>query len=295
MLDSWVVRVGFVTQLNWRRYGPFWRELASTAGLGPVAADPAAVKERYAAPELAAVPSVALRLAAAQALALASAGVETIVVPQLVPESQVARGAGQDPWAMDFAASLGSAVPGLRALYAVPGWLGDEVEPRAVQFLQAHGHDAALVRRALDRARPHAKPPRQDAPNLSVRPGETRTVALLGQPWLIDDALERLAAGAGEHVVGMHRLNPGELMAEGWRADERLVASDAEVLGAARLLGRRAAVDRLRLVVDEESGTDAWLARRLAKLAHKPMEVVTLEELLAGRDPVDALLHARLD
>ncbi len=295
MLDSQVVRVGFVTQLNWRRYGHFWRELVRAAGLEPVFADPTVVKERFLASELDGVPTLAFRLAAAQALALSDAGVASIVVPELVRESDVTRGAGQDQWIMDFAASLRTAVPGLRPLRSVPSSFGPELESRAVEFLQALNHELPLVRRALDRARPNARPPRQDAPNLTVLPGESRTIALLGQPWLVTDALVALATGPEEHLVGQHRLNPDEIREEGVRAAGRLVDSDAEVLGAARLLGRRAAVASLRLVVDGNSGSDAWLVKRVQQGAHKPVEVVALQELLAGRDPVDALLATRLD
>lgn len=295
MLDSQVVRVGFVTQLNWRRYGHFWLELVRAAGLEPVFADPALVREHFLGTELDGVPTLAFRLAAAQALALGDAGVGSIVVPELVRESDVTRGAGQDQWIMDFAASLRAAVPGLRPLRSVPSSFGPDLESRAVEFLQALNHELPLVRRALDRARPHARPLRHDSPNLTVLPGESRTIAVLGQPWLVTDALVALATQPGEHLVGQHRLNPDEILAEGVRASGRLVDSDAEVLGAARLLGRRAAVASLRLVVDGDSGSDAWLAKRVQQGAHKPLEVVTLQELLGDRDPVDALLAARLD
>lgn len=296
MLDSQVVRVGFVTQLNWARYGGFWVALAGAAGLDAVFADPELVKERFAAPELAAaVPTVAFRLAAAQALALTDAGAESVVVPELVRASGVARGAGQDPWIVDFPGSLRSALPGVGPVHAVPGWFGAELETRAVEFLQAHGHDLALVRRALDRARPLARPQRSGGPQVPSAPAGATVVAVIAQPWLASPRLDELVRREGETVVGQHRSDPDELRAEGLRAEPRLVDSDAEVLGAARLLGRRAVVDRLRLVVDAESGSDAWLAKRVQRGAHKPLDVVTVQEALAGTDPVDALLRSRLD
>jgi len=293
MLDSQLVRVGFVTQLNWRRYGHFWQALVESAGLTAVFAGPDAVRARLDTAQEAGVPALAFRLAVAQALALKDC--DTLVVPRLVRETEVARGAGQDPWVMDFGGSLRSVLPGMQALTTVPGWFDESVESLAFEFLQARLHDAALVRRALDRTRSYARAPRVDAPSLVQLPGETRTVALLGQPWLVTDALVELATRAGEHVVGQHRLDPEELRQEGLRVDARLVDSDAEVLGAARLLGRRSAVSLLRLVVDEGSGTDAWLARRVGRSAHKPFEVITLQELLADRDLVDTLVDPRLD
>lgn len=295
MLDSQVVRVGFVTQLNWSRFGPFWVALAEAAGLEPVFATPDAVAERFRTLEAGSVPTVAFRLAAAQALALGAEGAESVVVPELVRASEVARGAGNDPWVVDLAGSLRSALPGLAPLHPVPSWFGAELETRAVGFLQAHGHDPALVRRALDRARSLARAPRPGGSDVGAGPAGTSTVAVVGQPWLVTPRLVALVGREGERVVGQHRIAPDELRAEGHRVEPRLVDSDAEALGAARLLGRRAAVDRLRLVVDAESGSDAWLAKRVARGAHKPLDVVTVQEALAGRDPVDALLHSRLD
>ncbi len=292
MVDSRLVRIGFLTQLSWRRYGRYWVELALAAGLEPAFADPEAVKEAWQDPDLSGVPTLAFRLAAAQALALADC--QAIVVPRLARESGVERGSGQDPWVMDLAARLRSALPGLPTLHAVPAWFDESLESESVTFLQTAIHDAMSVRRALGRVRPLAKAGKAGVPDLARR-GGTRTVAVLGRPWVVDADLARLVEGEGERTVGQHLFDPEELRSEGWRADERLVDGDAEVIGAARLLGRRAAVDALRLVVDEEASSDAWLANRVAKVVHKPLEVVTLQAVLTGRDPVDTLLRGPVD
>lgn len=282
-----------MTQLLWPRYGRYWWALVAEAGLTPQLPEREAVRERFATPVLAGVPGVAFRLAAAQALALGDC--DTVVLPALVRESGVARGAGQDPWVMALEASLRSQVAGVAQLRTVPSWFDGATESVAVAFLQSHVHDPALVRRALERARPYAQPPKPPAPAGRAGPAEGPSVGLLAQPWLVGDSLERLAGRPGERIIGQHRIDPEQARADGWRVDERLVDSDAEVVGAARALARRAGVSGLRLVVDEESGSDAWLARHVRRLVHKPLEVVTLQALLEGLDAVDALEVPQLD
>lgn len=294
MLDSLLVRVGFVTQLLWHRYGGFWRGLAEAAGAEVVFPTLTGVRAALSDPAVLNVPGAAFRLAAAQALSLAEE-VDVLVVPRLNRESQVARGAGQDPWIADFPGALRSAVPGLPALRAVPADLGAEVESEAVAFVQALMRDAVQVGRVWSRVRTQARPHRPAPVTWNYRPGELATVALIGQPWLLNDALTRAVTGEGEHVVAQHRLDPLELRAEGHRADPQLVDTDAETLGAARLAARRSAVSRVRLLVDATSGSDAWLARRVEKTVHKPVQVLDVQDALAGLDPVDTLANLQLD
>src|SRR5690606_10293630 len=144
--------------------------------------------------------------------------------------------------------------------------------------------------RVRTQARPYKPPP----VTWNYRPGDLATVALLGQPWLLNDALAKAVSAPGEHVVSQHRLDPAQLREEGHRADPQLVDTDAETLGAARLTGRRSAVSRLRLITDSGSGSDAWLARRVEKAAHKAVEVVSLQDALAGLDAVDTLSNLQL-
>lgn len=294
MLDSLLVRVGFVTQLLWHRYGAFWRSLAEAAGAEVVLPTLGGVRSALLDAAVQGVPGAAFRLAAAQALSLAEE-VDVLVVPRLNRESQVERGAGQDPWIADFPGALASAVPGLPAMRAVPTELGAEVEPEAVAFVQALMRDAVQVGRVWSRLRAQVRPYKPAPVTWNYRPGELVTVALIGQPWLLNDALAAAATREGEHVVAQHRLDPLELRAEGHRADPQLVDTDAETLGAARLAARRSAVSRLRLLVDPTSGSDAWLARRVEKTVHKAVQVVDLQDALAGLDPVDTLANLQLD
>ena len=294
MLDSQAVRVGFVTQLLFRRYGRFWTDLVVAAGAEARFPTPEGVSAALADEAVAAVPAVAFRLAAAQALALAEEA-DVLVVPRLNRDSGVERGGGQDPWIADFPGALRSAVPNLPPLRDVPVDVLPGVESEAVAFLQALLHDAAQVRRVWGRMRPEAKPPRPKPVNWNYRPGELSTVALVGQPWLLNDAVERALATPAEHLVSQHRLDPIELRDEGLRADPQLIDTDAEVLGAARSAARRATVARLKLVVDAGSGADAWLARRVEKAVHKPVQVISVQDALADAGLVNSLANWQLD
>lgn len=293
MLNSPAVRIGFVTQLLWHRYGRFWRELVEAAGAEPVFPTLDRVREALTDESVQGVGSASFRLAAAQALSLAD-DVDWLVVPALNRESDVTRGGAQDPWIADFPSALQSSL-GLPAVKAVPCNLGQEMEPTAIEFLRGLVRDPAQVSRVWARVRTHAKPPRLAPVTWEYRPGELATVALIGQPWLLNDSLAKVTTAPAEHVVPQHRLDPLVLREEGRRLDPQLIDSDAETLGAARLAARRASVSRLRLVVDAGSGSDAWLARRLEKSVHKAVEVVNLQNALVGQDAVGTLSNLQVD
>lgn len=288
------MRVGFVTQLLWHRYGSFWRQLVEATDAQVVLPSLEGVRAALTDDGVQNVPAAAFKLAAAQALSLAE-DVDLLVVPRLNRESDVVRGAGQDPWISDFPGALQATLPNVPPLKSVPAQLGPDVEPEAVALVQHLTQSAAHVSRVWARVRAQAKPFRPAPVNWSVRPGELATVALIGQPWLLNDELAQAVTAPGEHLVSQHRLDPLELRAEGRRADPKLVDTDAETLGAARLAARRSAVSRIRLVVDTASGADAWQARRVEKLVHKAVEVVSLQYALAGLDSVDTLSNLQLN
>ncbi len=301
MLDFAAVRVGFVTQLLWSRYGALWMRLVRDAGAEGRVAGADGVREALRDPRLAAVTPIVFRLAAAQAVALGDADV--LLVPDLhagtrgddAVAGRLARGAGADPWIADFPDALRTAIAGLPPLVSVPASLGPGIEGTVVTALQNLLHDAHAVRRIWARRRAEARPPRPRPPRWTLVPGERRTVGLLGQPWLLSDGLAELAADEGDHVVAQHRLDPVQLREEASRLDERLAPTDAEVLGAARLFDRRGGVSQVRFLADRGSGADAWLADRLRALLRKPLEVRYLQDVLGDADPVDTLLVTPVD
>lgn len=272
------MRVGFLTQLLWTRYGPFWQRLVVGSGAEACFPEEERIVRVLADERLSEIPGVAFRLAAAQALALAET--DLIVAPDLNPGETRERGGGQDPWIASFPEALATTLGGLPPLFAVPATLEESVETLAINFLHTLSRDPALVRRVWDRNRTGAKPPRYGEPRWTLLPSERATVGVIGQPWNLNDALVDALRTDEQHVVSQHEFPPALLREEGWRGDERLIATDAETLGAARFLGRRGSVSRLVMVIDSGSGSDAWLARGVARATHKPLETRPLQELL---------------
>ena len=287
LLHYQAVRVGFITQLLWPRYGDFWVRLVEGAGAEARFPNPERVLE-FNDERLADIPGVVFRLAAAQALSLHDA--DLIVAPDLNFGTDIARGGGQDAFVASFPEALSGSFGGLPPVVAVPASLSGELETRAVEFLLSLSRDAAKVRRVWERNRALATAPRYPEPRWSVPPYET--VAIVAQPWLLSDALVKRLQAGGSHAVSQHSFDPAQLRAEGWRAEPRLVPTDAEVLGAARLLGRRAAVTRLRFVADATSGADAWLYAQVGKLVHKPLSVTYLQDVFSAEELVQLLRPA---
>ncbi len=294
------MRVGFITQLLWPRYGDFWTQLIAGAGLEVVYPPDDEVKRRLNTPQLDAVPGLAFRLAAAQALSL---GTDAIIAPELNPGAISARGGAQDAFIADFPQALRSSMYGLPPIIGVPASLeGEGLEGLVIRTLLNLTHDPALVRRTWERWRTLAKPPRYPEPKWRVRPSGGGTVGVLGQPWLLNDALARRLAAEGHtsqdtaqnigqntaqagsaqngpHHVSQHQLAPALLREEGQRIDDRLLGTDTEVLGAARFLGRKGSVERLVMIADETSSADAYLVGRVRKIVYKPFSVVSLQAL----------------
>lgn len=270
------MRVGFVTQLLWPRYGDFWVKLVTGAGLEPVYADGERVRRVLGDPRLAALPGTAFRLAAAQALALEA---DVVFAPDLNPGEDSTVGGGQDPFIANFPEALRASLPGLPTIVGIPTELGGEgFESLIVSTLLNLTHDAGLVRRVWERQRTAAKPPRLPEPSWRVRPSEGQVLGIVGQPWLLSNALLKRLAG-DRHAVSQGQLGPSLLRAEGRRLDGRLIGTDAEVLGAARFLSRKGNIGSLLLLADETAGVDMWLAALAQKHATKPLEVVTLQQL----------------
>lgn len=273
------MRVGFITQLLWPRYGAFWVSLVTGAGLTPVYAEGEQVRRLLSDPRLGAIPSTAFRLAAAQALALEA---DVVFAPDLNRGESSTIGGGQDPFIANFPEALEATLPGLPAIVGVPTLLGgDGFESLVVRTLLNLTHDAGLVRRVWERQRSAAKPPRLSEPSWRVRPSEGAAVGIVGQPWLLSDALVGRIAGE-RHAVSQGQLEPQILRDEGHRVDARLIGTDAEVLGAARFLGRKGNIGSLVMLADEASGVDAWLVAQAQRHASKALEVLYLQRLGEG-------------
>lgn len=279
------MRVGFMTHLLWDRYGPFWLRLLEAAGADVSTADPARVDAVIDHDtRLDAVSGAAFRTAAAEAIVLA--GCDRIVVPQLNPGYEGARGSAQDPFVADLPAALGRAVPGLPSLLSVPASLTDpEVERIAVGVLNAVSPSPGSVRRVWQTHRADARATRPEGVRPARTPSATSTVALVGQPWHLSESLRARLEGPGEHLISAHQLAPDDLRTEGGRVDAGMAPTDAEALGAVRLFARRGGVARIRMVVDPTSGADAWLERKARALVRRPFETVPLPPPVPAPEP----------
>jgi len=281
VLDCRAMRIGFVTRLLWDRWGPFWSRLLHAAGAEIVAPDPARLEQASDDPRLGAVSGRAFRAAAAEAIALS--GCERLIVPHPNFGYDGARGSAQDPFVADFPGALAHAVPGLPPLLAVPADLSSPgIESLAISILSTVSPSPGTVPRLWQTHRADLRTPRAPGVPAARTPSVTSTVALVGQPWHLDEALRDRLEATGEHLVSAHRLDPAALRSEGWRVDDKLAPSDAEALGAVRLFARRPGIARVRMVVDPDSGADAWLARRARALVRRPFDTV---ELPAGAVP----------
>lgn len=278
MIDSSVVRVGFVTQLLWGRFGPLWSRLVSDVGAEVVL--PSSEASEVPPGQLDQVPGLAFRLAVGQALSLGDC--DLLIVPDLNPGPDSPRGGGQDPWVASFPEVLVRTVGGLPPVVAVPAGTGEDLEGLAIETLFRLSRDAAMVRRSWQRHHGAARTAAPREPRWPAAAPGVRTVALVCQPWLSSDALTAAAVDgeAGRvRTLALHAFDPVALRSEGERLDEKLIATDLEVLGAARLFARRAGVDEVKMVIDRESGSDAWLSRRVEAVTRKPFSVVALQDL----------------
>lgn len=185
VLDSAPVRVGFVTQLLFERYGGFWRELVAGAGATVVLPTREGVQSHADAvdPELA--PALWFRLAAVQAASLADC--DLLIVPELNPEADDLRGSAQDRWVADLAGALVDAVASLPPLVRVAAYPDAGIESRAVALLHSLLHDAAAVRRVWSRHRADAirltRASSARAAHSVLENSALPSQALVGQPW----------------------------------------------------------------------------------------------------------------
>lgn len=267
------MRVGFITSILWSRYGQFWTRLAADAGAQVVYADAERTAANLSQRFIREIPSVAFRIATAEALALADC--DFIVTPHPNSGSSSVRGGGTDPWISEFPELL-AAEAGLQNVFGVPARLGPDVEPLAVTFLQELLHDGWRTRMIMERHRPLLSTPVAGPPALS-RQGLTAVVA---QPWLLSgDLVNALVPDDGfGRRVSQAQLAPSLLLTEATRQFEGLVDTDLEVLGAVRWFTRKGAVERIVMLTDGDSRVDGWLAGQARAATHKPFTEIVIQD-----------------
>lgn len=284
------MQIGVVTAFAWERFGPTWVELLRSIEAEVVLSDPDQVLAQAGGLD----PSEGLVPWLARASLRSLAGVDAVLVPQLMPEGVGGPGSAQDPWVADLPTMLARVESAAPTVLSVPLETGPAVASQAIALLTRVQRDAGRVRRAWDRHRVAALRPWRPAA-APATPATLRRVALASSPWWCHERLARALTRPGEALVGQHREDPDGLRAEGrrWRAD--LVDPDAETLGAVRRFARRGDVAGVRLALDAGGAAQAWLARRAAELAADRVEPVSLLDQLGPEGAVRALVPAGSD
>jgi hypothetical protein len=292
------MRVGFIKQLLWERYGQVWTDLVQSIDVEVRFADVANVQRHLATlqtpTQQPTLPGVSFRLAVAEAFALLESDI--LIAPDLNPDDlhpdqRVARGGGQDPWIASFPEAL-QRMGGLPPILKVPASLEGNLETLALETLLSLNHDPTKARLAWERNQQRLKPKRYPEPRWTKLPGQKTVTAILGQPWLLTANLLALVSTSERHVISQNQLSPSLLRDEAKRLEKRLIATDAETLGAAHYFNRKGSVDNLLMIVDSSSGADLWLEAQVKKIVAKPLEIVNLRDLISESTAVETLLVA---
>jgi hypothetical protein len=281
------VRVGFVTTVSWQRFGPPWAAMVRDVGADTVL--PAGDALAEAVDDSRAVAAGALLPRLVVAAAVVCGDCDLLVAPEPLT-GEGGPGAAQDPWIADLPDMLARALPGAPPVVAVPAEGGPQVERLVMSLLTRVHRDAALARRAWERQRAAVVSPRATPrPAPRVLDPQGPRVALVGHPWWLSAGGIDLAGRGAGTVIGQHQFAPADLRAEGRRARADLVDPDAEAIGAARRFARQGDVDTVRLVLDPDAPTSAWLERRVREVAERKLEVVAPLELASAAEWARAL------
>ncbi len=274
------MRVGFIKQLLWERYGHVWTTLTKGVDADILEPEREQLKHHFEAqPDSL---GLAFRLAVAEALALS--GADVLIVPELNPKQlrakeTVARGGGQDLWIASFPEAL-QRVPGLPPIIKVPATLEANLETLVLETLLSMKRDPARVRLVWERIQPSLKPKRYPEPSYTKLPGHEETAGVIGQPWQLTPQLFALFNLPETQLVSQQQFHPTFLQEEAKRLEQRLIATDAEVLGAAHFFNRKGSIDKLLMVVDSSSSADLWLEKQVKKIVTKPLEISYLQDLI---------------
>ena len=264
------MRVGFIRQLHWNRYGDFWQSIVKDAGSEAVFANKDAVLGALKDDRLEPIPGISFKLAVAEALALADC--DLLIVPDLNQNKDFSKGSGQDPWIANFPETLQKTIKNLPEIFAVPGNSSSLSQERAIELLMNLSHSPSTVKNVL-----YNNQNKLNKQNLNDRvidkPGYNK--ALIGQSWL----LEKLYPALKQNLLLQTDIKPEVLIKEAKRLDQRLIETDAEVLGAAQMFNRKASINEIILLVDKNSAADLWLNRRLAKVIRKDYKTVFIQDL----------------
>ncbi len=112
------MRVGFVTQLLWSRYGLFWQKFFESLDAEIVFPTKDATQKHFAKLNDVSFSSTSFKIAAAQAASLSD--VDILVVPDINYGGTSIKGSGQDPWIADFPETLQQTLGALPKVMIAP-------------------------------------------------------------------------------------------------------------------------------------------------------------------------------
>lgn len=225
--------------------------------------------------------------------------VDALLIPELNPQHESRKGSGQNPWIASLADMVQLQFPRLPKLLRVPAQQAlarEYLEPLVTRQLMSMIGNAALVRRSWERQRLQASK-KVVLEAVLWQAADKKTVVLLAQPWLLNDLpldwqklLQNHYPAENYHILQQNHFDPTQLRQEGWGLEPKLLASDAEVLGAARWLGRKPEVTQLIFLSDETQPSDAWLARKLEAMNPRKYSSYSLQQLTQSKG-VDTLRY----
>ena len=281
LLNYLPMRVGFIRQLHWSRYGNFWQSIVVSANSEAVFADRESVLEVVQGDRLEPIQSISFKLAVAEAIALADC--DLLIVPDLNQNKDFSKGSGQDPWVANFPEALIKTIKNLPEVFAVPTNSSAFAEQRAIELLMKINPGPSAAKHILQQ---HLSKLTNQKLNDRVidKPGHNK--ALVGQSWL----LEKLSPALGPNQLLQTDIKPEVLIKEATRQDNRLIETDAEVLGAAQMFNKKASIEQITLLADKNSAGDLWLNRRLAKMIRKDFKTVFIQELPNPSSLIDYFL-----
>ncbi len=185
------MRVGFVTQLLWSRYGLFWHKLFESLDAEIVFSTKEGTQKQLSRLDDMTFSSYSFKIAAAQALSLDD--VDFLVVPDVNYGGSSIKGSGQDPWIADFPETLQQTFGALPKIIVAPANAQPIIsEFEAMLIDQIYNLvDAGVMRRAWGSRKSLLKVKKIKRDQAAEQRAQS---AVLGQAWYFsqDELIERI-------------------------------------------------------------------------------------------------------
>ena len=286
------MQIALLNHFLWERCGKNWQHFVRALDAQAVVLETAIEGAQLEHPDIARLPGTHLQRAAAEAISLAvSSRCDAIIVPDINFGSNSNKGAGQDPWIAAFPDSLAKHFPFLPPIIGVPAH--NDLSPAELETFVYHqfinmASDTASLRRAWSRCKNYFLSKQQPLQLKNARQGKSYT-AIIGQAWYFSSDVKEALRRHYEDVVFQDEWDSSSLSQLGLRLEDKLIRSDSEALGAGRFLSNKGVVSKIICLVDDVSGSDLWLLKRLNKHVHKGVEALSLQTLLSNTSLQDTL------